>query len=150
MDFENGEDTLNTGRKIIDELRSENQMIRKQNESLKSKIMELKLENEQLQRACDKVESSLSLLSKHVEQATENKSRYEETEELFRKELNEAIQRCKKVNQSIEWEQSTTKRYETTMKQVLDTIRETLGTCSTGLRDELIDVLEQHKKNVGN
>ena len=140
--------TLKAARKIIDELRHDNQLIRNQNKEIQASILEFQVVNDRLEAAQQRADSLLLELTEHVKKTKESIAELEEKETLYSSLMNETMNRIEVVNEMSIAERAISEQYGQTLNAVLDYLREKLVRCGTDLKEELIQTLLRHKETV--
>ena len=149
MEKEGSNSTLSKAKKIIDELRHENQTIRRQNNEIHFKILKLQLAQDRLENAQKRAERSLVEIASHIEQTKQRIAENKRAESLLADACNKHVEALKEIHDASLTEQSIRGRYGTTTQHILDTLRARKEKCNSDLRDELIRTLLQHQQAVG-
>lgn len=146
MENEGRDNTVNEAKKIVDQLRQENQTIRIQNNEICLNLLKLKIRNERLENAQQRAESSILEISQHIEDMKHRVAEHKQEEALLIDELNTTLESTEALNELRLAEQNNLHLYEQTTTLILDALRERQGTCCSDLRNELVHVLLKHKE----
>lgn len=149
MDIQRTNDTLAKGRKIIEHLRSENKLLRVQNQEIQRGIEELRAVNERMEAADESSEGSLDELNGQTVQIINTYMELRQQQSFYSEQLIEYQLAIHELHEKSCAEKLSRTHYE----DAVGTIFENLKTRMTvernrDLSDELIQAILHHKASL--